>query len=187
MKLSCGILPYKIENGKIKVYLSHFGGPFWKNKKRSWGIIKGEAEDKEDCLKTAKREFFEETGKKIEGDFIDLGETKTSNKIIHIFAIEKDLDTDIKSNLVKLEYKGKLFEFPEIDEVKWFNLEEAKEKIVKSQEVFLERLDFVLKLSEKNVRKGWENNIKEVLSENQNIKDEGILQDWLDEDLKEWD
>ncbi len=45
----------------------------------------------------------------------------------------------------------------------------------------------LLKPVEKKVRNGWEENIKKVLSKNKNIKDEGILQDWLDEDLKEWD
>ncbi len=45
----------------------------------------------------------------------------------------------------------------------------------------------LLKPVERKVREGWEENIKKVLSKNKNIKDEGILQDWLDEDLKEWD
>lgn len=32
MKRSAGILPYKIEDGKVKVYLEHPGGPYWAGK-----------------------------------------------------------------------------------------------------------------------------------------------------------
>ncbi len=141
MKLSCGILPYKIDNGKIKVYLSRFGGPFWKNKKRSWGIIKGEVKEGESCLNGAKREFFEETGKRADGDFTDLGEAKSSNKIIRVFALKGDFDTKINSNLAEVKYKGEIFKFPEIDRVEWFDIDKAKKRIVKSQEIFLERLE----------------------------------------------
>ncbi|WP_041354075.1 NUDIX domain-containing protein [Nitratiruptor sp. SB155-2] len=140
MKKSAGILPYKVENGELYVYLGHFGGPFWKRKRRSWGIIKGEVEEGESDLEAAKREFFEETGKWVDGEFLDLGEAKTSNKILHIFALQTDLDTDIRSNMVHLEYKGGILEFPEIDAAKWFAIEEAKEVIVDTQKVFLERL-----------------------------------------------
>ncbi|SMC08549.1 NUDIX domain-containing protein [Nitratiruptor tergarcus] len=140
MKRSAGILPYRIKNGVVEVYLGHFGGPFWKNKERSWGIIKGEVNPGESDLDAAKREFFEETGKEIAGEFIDLGEAKTSNKILHIFAVQKDLDTHIRSNLVTMEYKGRVLKFPEIDQATWMDIEEAKKKIVKSQEIFLQRL-----------------------------------------------
>ncbi|BCD60995.1 MULTISPECIES: NUDIX domain-containing protein [unclassified Nitratiruptor] len=140
MKKSAGILPYKTENGELYVYLGHLGGPFWKRKRRSWGIIKGEVEEGENDLEAAKREFFEETGKRLDGEFLDLGETKTSNKILHIFALQTDLDTDIRSNMVHMEYKGRILEFPEIDAAKWFTIEEAKEVILEAQKVFLERL-----------------------------------------------
>ncbi len=140
MKRSAGILPYKIEDGKLLVYLGHFGGPFWHRKKRSWGVIKGEVEENEEDLEAAKREFAEETGKMIKGEFVDLGELKTSNKILHIFALQKDLDTNIRSNKVRMEYKGKVLEFPEIDRVQWFDIDAAKEVIVSSQLPILQRL-----------------------------------------------
>lgn len=141
MKRSAGILPYKIEDGKLLVYLGHFGGPFWHHKKRSWGVIKGEVEENEEDLEAAKREFAEETGKAIEGEFVDLGEFKTSNKILHIYAVQKDLDTDIHSNMVRMEYKGKMLEFPEIDRAQWFDIDRAKEVIVASQLPILEVLE----------------------------------------------
>lgn len=144
MKISAGILPFKIYDNHIKVFLVHMGGPFWKNKDLgAWSIPKGELKSGENLLEAAIREFFEETGKKIDGDFIDLGETKTSNKIIHIFAIKKDLDTNIKSNLFELEWppkSGRIEKFPEVDKAEWFDIDEAYEKIVKSQRVFLDRL-----------------------------------------------
>ncbi len=141
MRVSAGILPYRFKDGVLQVFLGHFGGPFWKKKKRSWGIFKGEVVENETLLEAAKREFFEETGKKIDGEFIDLGEVKTSNKLLHIFAIYKDLDTDIHSNMVNIEYRGRTLRFPEVDRAKWFNIQEAKEVIVASQLPFLERLE----------------------------------------------
>jgi len=140
MKKSAGIVPFRIKNGRLQVYLAHLGGPFWKKKKRSWGIIKGEMQKDEEPLQTAKREFFEETGKRIAGEFIDLGEAKSSNKILHIFAIEKELDKDVHSNMVRMQYGGKRLEFPEIDKAAWFDIDEAEDVIIASQKIFLQRL-----------------------------------------------
>ena len=140
MKRSAGILPCRKKDGKIEVYLGHLGGVFWKNKKRSWGIIKGEVREGESDEEAAKREFFEETGKRVEADLIDLGEVRTSSKILHIFAIRQDFDTDIRSNMVTIEYKGKKLAFPEIDRARWFEIDEAKEVIIASQKPFLHRV-----------------------------------------------
>ena len=150
MKRSAGILPYRIEDGRLQVYLGHLGGPFWKRKKRSWGIIKGEVQVGEEDLEAAKREFWEETGKRIDGAFLDLGEAKSSNKILHIFAISTHLDTDIRSNMVEMHYRGKVLRFPEIDEAKWFDIEEAKERIIASQRIFLDRLERSVKKDAKD-------------------------------------
>ncbi len=143
MRVSTGILPYRVKEGRLQVFLGHFGGPFWLHKKRSWGIIKGEVKEGEDLLAAAKREFYEETGKRVEGKFVDLGEAKCGSKINRIFAVQADLDTNISSNTFTLEWpskSGQYQEFPEIDKAAWFDLEEAKEVIVKSQLPFLERL-----------------------------------------------
>ncbi len=143
MKKSAGILPFRVKNGRVEVFLAHFGGPFWKNKKRSWGIVKGELEQDEEPLEAAKREFYEETGKEIDGKFIDLGEVRASGKVNRVFAVQADLDTQIRSNTFTLEWppkSGKMVEFPEIDKAAWFDLEDAKEVIVASQIPFLERL-----------------------------------------------
>ncbi len=142
MKKSAGILPFR-KKDEIEVFLAHMGGPFWRKKKRSWSIVKGEVREGEDLLKAAKREFFEETSKKIDGEFIYLGSAKSSNKILYVWAVESDIDTDIKSNTFEMEWplgSGEIRSFPEVDRAKWFKLKEAKEVIVSYQEVFLDRL-----------------------------------------------
>ncbi|BCD68826.1 NUDIX domain-containing protein [Nitratiruptor sp. YY09-18] len=147
MKRSAGILPFRIKNGSIEVYLGHFGGPFWSKKERSWGVIKGEVQESESDLEAAKREFYEETGKRVDGDFIDLGEFRTSNKILHIYALQTDLDTHISSNKVTITYYGKELQIPEIDRAAWMRLDEAKAKIVKSQGQILDKLEQTLQKS----------------------------------------
>ncbi len=70
---SAGILLYRKINDQLEVFLVHPGGPFFKNKDDGvWSIPKGEFLDDEDALTAAKREFFEETGQSIDGDFIKL-------------------------------------------------------------------------------------------------------------------
>jgi predicted NUDIX family NTP pyrophosphohydrolase len=126
--------------------LVHPGGPFWAKKDEgAWSIPKGLFEENEDPLDAAKREFKEETGFEVEGEFIDLGELKQpSKKIIHAWALEKDLDeTKIVSNTFTLEWpknSGRLQEYPEIDKADWFEIEQAKKKILKGQVGFIERL-----------------------------------------------
>ena len=147
MKRSAGILPYRFRDGKLQVFLGHLGGPFWAKKRRSWGIIKGEISEGETPLEAAKREFLEETGEEMEGEFIDLGEVCTKNKCNHIFAIQADLQERAHSNEVHIRIGQKELTFPEIDRVRWMDLEEAKERIIASQQPFLERLAKLLKES----------------------------------------
>ncbi len=141
MKRSAGILPYRCKDGKLQVFLGHLGGPFWAKKQRSWGIIKGEIEKDETPIEAAKREFFEETGKQIEGDFMDLGSVRTANKEVRIYATVQDLSGDITSNMVQMEYHGKQLRFPEIDKAAWFDIEAAKDLLIAYQVPFLERLE----------------------------------------------
>ncbi|WP_431198532.1 NUDIX domain-containing protein [Mucilaginibacter sp. P19] len=72
-KQSAGILLYRKAAHGLQVFLVHPGGPFFKNKDEgSWSVPKGEYLPDEDPLKAAKREFREETGHEITGDFIAL-------------------------------------------------------------------------------------------------------------------
>ena len=143
---SGGILAYKYVNGKLMVMLAHPGGPFWAKKdEAAWSIPKGLQEEEETILDTAKREFEEETGCKIEKDLLELGTIKQqSKKQITIFAVEMDIDVnEVKSNLFEMEWppkSGNMQKFPENDKAQWFTIEEAKKKIFKGQKGFLDKL-----------------------------------------------
>ncbi|HEX2965605.1 MAG TPA: NUDIX domain-containing protein [Syntrophorhabdaceae bacterium] len=138
-KTSAGILAYRQTDNQLQVLLVHPGGPFWTRKDEgAWSIPKGEFEPNEDQLDAAIREFFEETGYTINGNFIKLDPVKQpSGKTIYAFAVEKDLDiAHFKSNTFAMEWprgSGIIREFPEIDRVEWFMMEEAKRKILKGQ------------------------------------------------------
>src|SRR5689334_1796023 len=70
---SAGLLVYRKKDSRLEFLLAHPGGPFWRNKDAgAWTIPKGEIEEGEDPLQAAKREFKEELGIEIEGEFIEL-------------------------------------------------------------------------------------------------------------------
>lgn len=143
---SAGILLYRFNEGNLQVMLVHPGGPFWAKKDDgAWSIPKGIYEEGENPLAAAKREFQEETGQEVDGDFIDLGELKQpSRKIVQAWALEHDFDTSkIISNTFSLEWppkSGAVREYPEVDRGRWFNIQKAREKILKGQLEFLDRL-----------------------------------------------
>jgi predicted NUDIX family NTP pyrophosphohydrolase len=150
MKQSAGILLFRRINKKLEVFLAHPGGPFWKNKDEgAWSIPKGEYTNDEDPLEAAKREFEEETGMKISGQFITLSVVKLkSGKYINAWAIEKDIDPlQIRSNTFSLEWpprSGKFIDVPEIDRASWFDIKDAEFKINAGQRPLINEL--VLKL-----------------------------------------
>jgi len=145
-KQSAGILLYRKLNNVLQVFLVHPGGPFWKNKDDgAWSIPKGEYESDEDPLEAAKREFYEETGRSIEGEFIALKPIKQkSGKIVQAYLVEGDIDAgNIKSNLFEIEWppkSGKMHSFPEVDRAGWFTVDEAKVKINAAQVGLVEEL-----------------------------------------------
>ncbi|NTW77450.1 MAG: NUDIX domain-containing protein, partial [Syntrophaceae bacterium] len=111
----------------------------------AWSIPKGIYEEGENPLDAAKREFKEETGQAVAGEFVDLGEVKQpSRKIVHAWALEHDFDTSkIISNTFSLEWppkSGITREYPEVDRGQWFDVQEARKKILKGQLEFLNRL-----------------------------------------------
>ncbi len=155
---SAGILLFRFRNERPEVMLVHPGGPFWANKDDGvWSIPKGLPEDNENPLDTARREFKEETGFEVDGEFIDLGELHQSSvKIVRVWALEKDLDvTNIVSNTIAYEWpknSGKIQEILEVDKAGWFDIELAKKKIIKGQIGFLDKLIGVISRSEKEKR-----------------------------------
>lgn len=146
MKVSAGLLMYKIVDNKMLFFLVHPGGPFWKNKdKGAWSIPKGEVEEKENLFEVVKREFFEETGIKkdiLEKDTLYLGEIKQkSGKIVHCWAFEGDFLGKINcTSNVKINFNEKLIEFPEVDKGKFFDIKEIQDKINPAQFEFIEKL-----------------------------------------------
>jgi predicted NUDIX family NTP pyrophosphohydrolase len=145
-KRSAGILMYRRGAQGLEVLLVHPGGPFWARKDLgAWSIPKGEYSEPDDPLAAAIREFAEETGTHLRGEFRPLGElTQLGRKIVTAFALEGDFDTaTLKSNTFELEWppkSGRKATFPEVDRAEWFSLDMAREKILSGQLEFISRL-----------------------------------------------
>jgi len=137
---------YRRRNARLEVFLVHPGGPFWAKKDLgAWSICKGEYAEGEAALEAAKREFQEETGFTVQGEFLELGTVQQSGgKIVSAWAFEGDCDPgDLISNRCQVEWpprSGRMIEIPEVDRADWFSLSEASERILKSQAPFLTRL-----------------------------------------------
>ena len=148
-KSSAGLLLYR-RCGELEVLLVHPGGPFWAKKDAgSWSVPKGEFVEGEDPLQAARREFTEETGFTVDGDFRRLEPVKQSGgKIIHAWAIEADCDAaQARSNLFSLEWpprSGRMQRFPEVDRAEWFSVDEARRRMIKGQVGLLEQLLSIL-------------------------------------------
>jgi predicted NUDIX family NTP pyrophosphohydrolase len=145
-KRSAGILMYRRPDAGPELLLVHPGGPFWARKDLgAWSIPKGEYSESENALAVAKREFEEETGARVQGDFLPLGElVQPGRKIVTAWAVEGDFDpSDLKSNLFEMEWppkSGRRQSFPEVDRAQWFSPSDAREKILKGQSEFITRL-----------------------------------------------
>ena len=145
-KHSAGLVMYRRSGADFSVLLVHPGGPFWANKDLgAWSIPKGEYAPGEDPLAAARREFEEETGMRVAGDFLPLGElVSPGRKIVTAFALEGDCDpAALRSNTFELEWpprSGCMQSFPEIDRAQWFSPEEARQKILAGQCEFIGRL-----------------------------------------------
>lgn len=149
-KQSAGILLYRKIDNDLQIFLVHPGGPFFKNKDEgSWSIPKGEFLDEENALQAAKREFLEETGQTIDGDFVKLSPVKLkSGKKIFAWAVEGDINHEtVLSNLFEIEWppkSGKKVSFPEIDRAGWFEYQIAKVKVNAAQAALIEELESIL-------------------------------------------
>jgi predicted NUDIX family NTP pyrophosphohydrolase len=143
---SAGILLYRKKNNRIELFLVHPGGPFWQKKDIGvWTIPKGEFADNEEAFEAAKREFEEETGISLSGNFIELTPVKQkAGKLIYAWALEGDVDAaNISSNSFKIEWppkSGRYKEFPEVDKAEWLSEEQAKEKINPAQARLVDEL-----------------------------------------------
>jgi predicted NUDIX family NTP pyrophosphohydrolase len=145
-KTSAGILLYRRRGVEIEVFLVHPGGPLWVKKDLgAWSLPKGELDEGEEPLVAAIREFSEETGFAVDGDFRPLcPQRQSSGKTILAWAIEGDCDpAELRSGTFSMEWpprSGKRQEFPEVDRGAWFTLGEARRRIVPGQAPFLDEL-----------------------------------------------
>lgn len=140
---SAGILLHR----RGEVLLAHMGGPFWARKDAgAWTIPKGELEEGEDPWDAARREWVEELGLPVpDGPVRDLGEVRQkAGKIVRCYAIEGDIDPAAivpgTFTMVWPPGSGVEKEFPEVDRVGWFGVEEAAGKVISAQREFLGRL-----------------------------------------------
>lgn len=143
---SAGILLFRRVNGRTEVLIGHMGGPFWARKDDgAWSAPKGLVEDGEEPQAAARREFEEELGLPVPaGELLPLGDVRQSGKTVTLWALEGDLDpADVVPGTFELEWppkSGRTSEFPEVDRVGWFGLDDARVKLVKGQRAFLDRL-----------------------------------------------
>lgn len=146
IKQSAGILLYRFDKRVLKILLVHPGGPFWKNKDEgAWTIPKGEFTNDEPPLQAATREFEEELGQQLNGNFQELNPiVQKGGKKVYAWAIEGDFDTsNFKSNSFTIEWpptSGRQQSFPEVDKAGWFDIESAKQKINDAQIALLDQL-----------------------------------------------
>ena len=144
-KTSAGLLLYRVRD-ELEVFLVHPGGPFWAKKDAgAWSIPKGELGEGEDPLQTAIREFTEETGCTVSGDFNPLRSIRQAGgKVVHAWAVEGNCDpAELRSNSFSMMWppkSGRMQEFPEVDRAAWFSLAEARVRILAGQAGFLDEL-----------------------------------------------
>lgn len=117
----------------------------------AWSIPKGQYQEGDDPLATAKREFHEETGSEVTGSFRALSPLRQpSGKVVSAWAVEGDIEAaTVKSNTFSLEWpprSGKMLECPEVDRGAWFDLPIARTKLQPGQRGFLDQLQQLLGL-----------------------------------------
>ncbi|HVU45022.1 MAG TPA: NUDIX domain-containing protein [Terracidiphilus sp.] len=145
-KRSAGLLVYRRRTSGLEVFLIHPGGPLWAKKDLgAWSIPKGEYDESEPPLQAAIREFGEETGFSVSGEFLELGVIRQAGgKLVSAWACAGDFDpAQLVSNECEIEWplrSGRKISIPEVDRGAWFAIPEARTRIFESQQPFLDRL-----------------------------------------------
>ena len=151
--MSAGILLFRRAAGSLELLLAHPGGPYWsKQAYASWSVPKGIAEPGEAMEAVAAREFAEETGFALSDvatdptrPHLDLGEvTLKSGKVVRAWAVEGELDPALShSNEIEILWppkSGRTLVIPEVDQVAWFGVDEARRRFHPVQAEFVDRL-----------------------------------------------
>ena len=143
---SAGILLFRQRDAVAEVLLIKPGGPFWRNKDAgAWMIPKGAIEPGESAAQAATREFEEEIGLPLERIPFSLCSIKQAGgKRVEVFAAEGDLDPRaITSIHFEMEWppgSGEWQAYPEAEEARWMDLDEARRLMLPSQLPILDAL-----------------------------------------------
>jgi predicted NUDIX family NTP pyrophosphohydrolase len=147
LRVSAGLLMYRVKDGALQILLAHPGGPLFRNKDDGhWTIPKGEPPAGEPLIQAARREFEEETGIQPPGALIEIGSIRQKGgKIVYAWAFEGDYDDSqsARSNTFEMQWppgSGRVQSFPEVDKIQFFSLAEGKQKLKDSQWPLVERL-----------------------------------------------
>jgi predicted NUDIX family NTP pyrophosphohydrolase len=144
-KHSAGLLLYR-RRERLEVFLVHPGGPYWARRDDgAWSIPKGEFDPDENPLQAALRELREETGFTVEGPYVPLPRIRQpGGKVVTAFAAEADVDPDaMTTGTFALEWpprSGRFLDVPEVDRAGWFDIAQARVKILPGQLPLLEHL-----------------------------------------------
>jgi predicted NUDIX family NTP pyrophosphohydrolase len=98
----------------------------------------------------ARREFAEELGQPPpDGELTPLGTVRQAGgKVVHTWAVRGDLDVShLNSSTFAVEWppkSGTMQNFPEVDRAEWFELAEARRRILPAQQTFIDRLEGLL-------------------------------------------
>ncbi|OWK71825.1 NUDIX domain-containing protein [Pedobacter sp. AJM] len=150
MRQSAGILLYRKTGTEPEFFLIHPGGPIFAKKDLGvWSVPKGELDENEEPLHAAIREFEEEVGTRIDGDFIELQPIiQKGGKKVLCWAVEGDLDpATLHSNTFEMQWppkSGKIQSFVEVDRGDWFTYENAILAIKDRQIPLLDELVSIL-------------------------------------------
>nr|WP_314442719.1 NUDIX domain-containing protein [uncultured Sphingomonas sp.] len=147
---SAGILLYRRNGRALEVLLGHPGGPYWARKDAgAWMVPKGALEPGERPIEAALREFSEEVGPVPPGTPVPLKTVRQNGgKLVEVFALEGDFDVArLASAAFELEWppkSGRMRSFPELDKVEWMGMDEARARILASQQPVIDALDVLL-------------------------------------------
>jgi predicted NUDIX family NTP pyrophosphohydrolase len=128
MKFSAGILLYRQGATAVEVLLVHPSGNY--NRRSPWGIPKGEIDPGETPEQAARRETREEVGLDITGALIPLGHCDYTRTRKRVFAFAFLADPSLEPGPLSWE----------IDQAKFFPLDEARRLCHSAQSIFLDRL-----------------------------------------------
>jgi predicted NUDIX family NTP pyrophosphohydrolase len=151
VRVSAGLLVYRRRGPAVEVLLVHPGGPFWRTRDAAaWSVPKGEVGEGEDLLAAARRETREETGFAPDGPFVPLAPVRQpGGKAVHAWAVEADWDPScLASGTFSIEWpprSGQVQRFPEVDRAGWFEIAEARRRILRGQVALLDELERMLR------------------------------------------